>query len=263
MARLLIVDDVEIERIGRTVAIERSGHRAVGISWGELTGHPLRLLHPTLVILVLRREVGSWDRYYVLREAQDLRSAVGQAARMVAVVGRRSGLNPLLGLRLAGSGVTEVLDHRDLASVRDLEDLIAGHLRGSDPVPSNSDLASMRVGRRSDPTRVIDRILSMAASDPSYLRAFDPGLLQNECGLSRRRAHTLRVKVSELGDLLPSTSYSNGGPLRDLSLPRWTDMVAFVNLCRGWDPDDEQFGLVVRRDQVGLLDQTADLAVSS
>ncbi len=82
------------------------------------------------------------------------------------------------------------------------------------------------------------QVQELISVDVSYLEAFEPGNRQNQSGLSRRRAHTLRVKVAEWGDLSSRAYRSRGGPTRDLSLPLWFEMVAFVNLCRGRDDLD-------------------------
>lgn len=261
MANVVLVDDDEIERLGRELALERAGHAAQGVGWPDLAVHLDREAVPSAIVLVVRRDRSCWDRFAALRGAEKLHNTVGDGVRIVAVVGAREARNPLLGLRLGELGVGEVIERDALRSVDDLGRLVAGELAGVDPMPPRLELATLRVGRRSDPGRVLECVAAMAAENASYLRAFDPGVTQNQCGLSRRQARTLRVKVSELGDLLPNPSYSSGGADRDLSLPRWGDMVDFVNRCRGWDPDDEQCGLFERRGQAEGSMQLAPLAL--
>jgi hypothetical protein len=95
------------------------------------------------------------------------------------------------------------------------------------------------VGPEADPDAVVAWVLERAA-DPdggqAYLDAFDPAHAQNTCGLSRRQARTLRVHLARAGRILPSASRSGGGPERDTSLPRWGEVVAVANLCRGFEP---------------------------
>ncbi len=247
-----VVDDDEIGRLGRELVLRRLGQEVVATTWADLATRLDRGTAPDLVLAVVRRDRSQWDRYVVLRSAGDLRAAVGPDTRLVAAGGEAELDNPLLGLRLVASGFEELLHRDDLASAGQLAALVSGAVRGFDPRPGPADLAVSNVGPRSDPARVVERLAELAEDDPAYLRAFQPGYRQNQCGLTRRRAHTLRVKVALMGDLQPDPARSLGGPVRDQSLPRWTEMVAFVNACRGWEPGDDTVELFNRR---GPVDQ--------
>lgn len=261
MANVLLVDDDEIEGLGRELALDRAGHDARSVRWSDVTEHLDREVEPSLVLLVVRRDLGSWDRFGALQGTEKLRNTLGSRARISAVVDARDAPNPMLGLRLAQLGVDELIDRDALRSVESMGQLAAGALAGVVPRPPKLELATLRVGQRSDPGRVLGCVAELAAEEPSYLRAFEAGVTQNQSGLSRRQARTLRVKLSGLGDLLPNPAFSSGGLDRDLSLPRWSDMVDFVNLCRGWDPGDERCGLFERRGQAAGSVQTAPLGL--
>lgn len=258
---VVIVDDAEIGCLGWLKAVEEPGHHARAMNWDAAGQGSPEFGGIDLMILVLRRDPQSWDRYRALGHGRCLRGGVGPACRMVAVLDPREMANPMIGLRLASLGVDEVIPAHQLRTRSAAADLIDGQLGGSDPRPSSVQLAARRVGRRSDPNQVISHLLNLP-SEPDYLRAFDPYLRQNQCGLSRRQALTLRRKVCEIGDLAPDPSNGAGGPVRNRSMPRWSEVVAFVNECRGWDPDDEFLGLIDRRPQVGSKTSTAGVTFS-
>lgn len=251
MAVTVVIDDNELERVGREQAIARLGRRVVGTNWADAVSCLEQVSAPVIVLLVLRRDAGNWDCYDRLRAVGDLRPAVGPDTRVIAAVGPRELTKPVLGLRLAAAGVTEVFDRRDLETTSAVAALTMGTAQGRRPEPTSGELAIHHVGPRCDPSRVIELMVELVDGDAAYRRAFEPGYTQKACGLSRRRAHTLRVKVTELGDLRPNGARSVGGPLRDLSLPRWNEMVAFVNLCRGSDIDDATLNLPLRRPDPG------------
>lgn len=240
MASILVVDDDDVERAGRTVVLAERGHEVVARSWGELATDGIVLADgPDLAVVVVRRDLDRWDRYQALRSAGHLPDRIGGATRVVAALDGGGAVDPVVALRLAAAGVHEVVALRHVRGTAELAALAHGDRRGTSPSPAPEELAWCQIGPRSNPSRVVDRVLELAEDDPSYLRAFEPGVQQNECGLSRRRAHTLRVTVAELGDLRPAAGRFTGGPVRDQSLPRWSEVVRFVNRCRGWDPDDD------------------------
>ena len=59
------------------------------------------------------------------------------------------------------------------------------------------------------------------------------------------------VRLAQAGRILPSASRGGGGPVRDTSVPRWAEVVAVVNLCRGFEvadrPDQLPVGAVEPR----------------
>ena len=174
-----------------------------------------------------------------MERARGLRTRIGPDVRIAAVLDTAAYVNPLLRVRLAHAGVAEVLHRSQVADANGIGAVADGRVTGRSTEPDPSSLMLLGVGRRTDPCRVIERVLELGTTDPAYLRAFTPGTQQNESGLSRRRAHTLRVKVAELGHVLPDPAGASGGPQRDRSLPRWSEIVEFVNLWRGWEPPGE------------------------
>lgn len=242
MISILLVDDDEVELAGREIILRRLGLEVRATAWGPLAADRADLTGVTVAVVVVRRDTDRWDRYQVLRSMGDLRSVLGPQVRIVGLLEAGEALDPVIGLRLVAAGVGEVLALDRVRSGRDLLGVVSGARRGPSPAPSPSERFAARIGSRCHPDRVVDRVLEMAEDDPSFLRAFDPGVQQNECGLSRRRAHTLRVRVAELGDLHPAPGRSMGGPVRDRSLPRWAEVVDFVNRCRGHWPEDDATG---------------------
>ncbi|CAN5656662.1 hypothetical protein BH10ACT1_BH10ACT1_26960 [soil metagenome] len=233
----MVVDDDEIGRLGRDAAASRLGHRVVAVNWAAAaTGVAVAWSSVDLVLAVVRADRDSWDRYRVLGHVQSLRDNAGPEVRIAAVLDGAGYDNALVRLRLHAAGVNEVLHRSQVADGVAISELADGSTSGRPTRPTASELAALGVGRRTDPSRVVERIRELGIEDPAFLRAFTPGLAQNESGLSRRRAHTLRVRVADLGHVLPEVGYAAGGPERDRSLPRWTQVVEFVNRCRGVDP---------------------------
>lgn len=247
MRRIVVVDDDEIAAIGAKTVLNRVGFDAIETGWKNLPGRAATFGNVAVLIAVIRRDPASWDRYRSLHTVGDLRSHVPAGTRIVAVAEPAEAANPLLGLRLHQMGVDDVLTMRHMQSVASIAALAAGDTVGREACPPPEALSSIFVGRRSDPTQVLDLITRMAQRDPAYLRAFTPGLAQTHSGLTRRRAHTLRVKIAKIGDLSPDPSRLTGGPVRDESVPRWSQVVPFVNQIRGWRPDDDVIDLTDER----------------
>lgn len=239
MGQILVVDDDEIAGIGAQVVLNRIGFDAAETEWRGLRERSAAATEIDVLIAVVRRDPTSWDRYRCLHEVGELRSRVSVGTRIVAVVEAADAANPLLGLRLHTAGVDDVITMRHIQSVGRIAAVAAGDMIGMAPRPAPAALAPVFVGPRSDPAGVVALIEQLAHRDPAYLRAFTPGLAQSSSGLTRRRAHTLRVKIAKLGDLSPDPSRRTGGPVRDESLPRWSQVVPFVNQLRGWHPADE------------------------
>lgn len=253
MGQILVVDDDEIAGIGAQIVLTRIGFDAAETDWRGLPERSATMSNVDVLLAVVRRDTTNWDRYRSLHEAGDLRSRVQVNTRIVAVVEASDATNPLLGLRLQAMGVDDVVTMRHMQSVERIAAVAAGEMVGTAPRPAREALAPVFVGPRSNPAGVISLIAQLAQRDPAYLRAFTPGLTQNQSGLTRRRAHTLRVKVAKLGDLSPDPSRRTGGPVRDESLPRWSQMVPFVNQIRGWCPSDDVLELADERGTSGPL----------
>ena len=251
MGRIVVVDDDEVSAIGAQVVLKRLGFDAAEIGWNDLRQQAGELDDVDVLIAVIRRDPTSWDRYRSLHEAGDLRTRVDASTRIVAITGAAEATNPLLGLRLHRAGVDDVLTQRHVQTVDRIVAVASGQMVGLPPCPPPEALTPGFVGRRSDPTQVVDLINRMALRDPAYLRAFTPGLPQSASGLTRRRAHTLRVKIAKLGDLAPDPSRRTGGPIRDESIPRWSQVVPFVNQIRGWRSEDDVIELADGRGTSG------------
>lgn len=231
---VVVVDDDEVERVGRVVLLERGGHVVRSGTWADVAVGVLDdAVSPEVVLLAVRRDVRSWDRYDGLRRIGDLHARLGGGVRVVGMIADGF-VEPLVMLRLTAVGVDEVVSLRAARSEDGLRSIVSGSDRGAAADPPV--LPWWGVGRRCDPNAVLDRVLELAATDESYLRALEPGVAQKDCGLSRRRARAFRQEVTELGDL--RVHGWGGGPDRDQSLPRWSEVVDFVNRCRGWSPSD-------------------------
>ncbi|MEO6987570.1 MAG: hypothetical protein ABI239_02890 [Aquihabitans sp.] len=253
MGKIVLVDDDEVAGIGAKTVLNRVGFDAIETSWKNLPSRATMFGHVDVLIAVVRRDPASWDRYRSLHSVGDLRAHVPAGTRIVAVAEPVEAADPLLGLRLHRAGVGDVLTMRHVQSVERIATLAAGEMVGRDACPHPGALSSMFVGRRSDPAQVLDLITRLGQRDPSYLRAFTPGLAQSHSGLTRRRAHTLRCKIAKIGDLSPDPSRRTGGPVRDESIPRWSQVVPFVNQIRGWRPDDDVIDLSDERGTSGPM----------
>lgn len=248
MQTVVVVDDDEVERLGRSLVLESAGHSCAPFSWREVAEGAIDDRNDVdLVLASVRPDGTSWDHYASIERIRPIHGRLGSRSRIAAVVGSDVMSKPLLGIRLHEVGVTEVVHRSQVDGRMGLDSVAKGLVAGRDPRPTPQELDRLRVGPRSDPGAVVRRIVELGESDESYFRAFAPGYQQNECGLSRRRAHTLRVQISSLGDLRADPSRSMGGPERDRSLPHWSEMVAFTNLCRGWDAVAETIDLGERR----------------
>lgn len=233
MVDVLIVDDNEIERAGRELVLRRHGHRVRAIDWAAAG---TVATEAEVVLAVVRRDPTTFDRWQRLRSAGGFRHLGRPDARVMALTADPV-LSPIARLRLARDGADGIFSTADM-STGVLLDAVVRVTRPTVSVP-RPVIGQVAIGGDCDPVAVVEHVLAKAATDPAYLRAFEPGTAQNACGLSRRRAHTLRVKVAALGDLT-ALAPATGGPVRDLSLPRWSDMVSFVNQCRIWSPDDPE-----------------------
>lgn len=235
MATVVLIDDHEVGRAGRQALLEASGHRVRPATWSAIESLELdRHDDVELTLAVVRADHAAWDRYVALGLRRSASGFVGlPPGRVLAALSPGALANPLLGVRLARRGIDEAIPLLQIDNADALDALARGAVHGLPVAPSAAVLERLGVGRRTDPDAVLERVLALAETDPAYLRAFEPGLRQNESGLSRRRAHTLRVKLAELGDLLPRADRGIGGPVRDWSLPPWSEVVAFVNRSRG------------------------------
>lgn len=245
MRTVVVVDDNEVERLGRRLVLESAGYSCSAVPWEAVTedrpdkpdrpDRPILWTQVDLVLASVRPDGSEWDHYAAIGRVADLRDRVGPNCRLAVVLNTEAMTNPLLGMRLSRAGVTEILHSAQVGGRMGLDSVASGRTPGRDPQPPTQVLKRHRIGPRSDPTAVIEKIVDLGESNEAYYLAFSPGYRQNECGLSRRQAHTLRVHMSRLGDLQPDPARSMGGPERDHSLPHWSEVVAFVNLCRGWD----------------------------
>lgn len=256
MATVVLIDDHEVGRVGRQALLEGCGHRVRPATWPAVEALQLdRHDDVDVTLAVVRADPRSWDRYAALGHHRSGGGFVGlPPGRVLAALSPGDLANPLLGVRLARRGIDEAVARAQIDHAEALDELVRGTVHGLPVGPSPSALAHLGVGRRTDPDLVLERVASLAETDPAYLRAFEPGVRQNESGLTRRRAHTLRVKVAELGDLLPSAERGIGGPVRDWSLPSWSAVVAYVNRSRGvadrrehGDPEPDPYGDEISR----------------
>lgn len=233
---VLVVDDSEIERAGRELVLSRRGHRVVAVDWTQ--AHSVSWGRG-VVLAVVRRDPEAFDRFERLRLAGPLHRLGAGTVRRIVLTADPTPLSPVAQLRLRRSGAVAVLPS-SLVPTGDLLDELVRTER-FDQLTWRPVIGRVAVGANCDPRAVVEHVLEKAVSDDAYLRAFEPGTAQNQSGLSRRRAHTLRRKVAELGDL-EAMPASSGGPVRDLSLPRWNDVINFVNECRGWQSSDAPHG---------------------
>lgn len=233
MGSVLVVDDREVFRLGLAEAIRRSRDQVEALGWEDLHDpHPHRFA-VDVVIAVLRPLRDSWDPFAYLGDPRILGRVVESGGRLVGVVAADAPVHPVLTRRFRDSGFAEIVPIDSIRSVDGVAALLAG--TGDDPSGDelNAALAREGVGPNSDPIAVLALLREQAESDPAVLRAFDGRTTQQRSGLSRRRIHALRRRVSELGDLRFRSPGSGGGPPRDLSLPRWSQVVEFVDHCRG------------------------------
>lgn len=230
---VLVIDDHEIERAGRELVLARRGHRVAAVGWADARSVTSEA---PVVLAVIRRDPTSFDRWERIRSAGPLHRFGAPDARHLVLLADALPLGPMAQLRLRRSGADAIIDGRTVTTGDHLHALVQTECIDTPP-PLRLDDGRIRIGPRCDPEAVVAHVLAKGAVDGAFLQAFEPGTTQHQSGVTRRRAHTLRRKVAELGDL-SAVPPASGGPVRDLSLPRWSDIVDFVNRCRGWDEAD-------------------------
>lgn len=245
--KIVVIDDGEIGRLGRAAVLTALGHEVVPLTWVDLAPEvDAGRIDPEGVDLVLASfwpNRASWDRYAAIGTLAGLTALDRSRTRIVAILQARAVDNPMLGIRLARAGVHRLVTEAEASTTEKLRRLVEDPDLGWAPTPSKTDLALLGVGPGADPDAVVAWVMDRVGSGPageSYLKAFRPGCTQNACGLSRRQAHSLRVRIAALGRLSPSPARLGGGPVMDRSVPRWSEVIAIANLCRGWEPDDDE-----------------------
>ncbi len=240
MTHVLVVDNGEVGRLGRAAALEVAGHRPTAMGWEEaarLVDEPGSTQFD-LVLAALRPDPSSWDRYGSLTTAGKLARNLPGQPEMVALVWGDGVDNPLLGVRMARAGISRAVPSTDAGSSDDLHAIVTDATVGVRPTPTSQQLACVGVGVETDPDAVIawnqDR-MDHPEHGPAYRNAFEPMFAQNTCGLSRRQAYALRVGLTKAGRILTPVGRSGGGPVSDVSLPRWSEVISVANLCRGVD----------------------------
>lgn len=255
MAKVWVIDDDDIGRHGRAAIFERLGHDVVatgfaGLEWGVVGWPPEAEPEPSgetrasvggdpvdLVFAAIRPDLTGWDRFATIPLLGRVRPALAAGGRVAALLLGPAIGNPLLRLRLHRAGVDELLSRPHVSTEAALRSLVTGELQGMAPKPSNRELALAGVGPDADPEALITWVLEKAEGNPAYLRAFDPLRHQNQSGLSRRQAINLRTQLARRGRVVADPSRMAGGPVRDQSLPRWSEVVTVTNLCRGYPLD--------------------------
>lgn len=243
MAKVLLIDDDEIERLGRAVVLENLGHEVVNRRWSGVTGGDRSPIGADLVLLAIRPDEKAWDRFAQISAVREVRSRLDPRTRVAAMAWATVARNPMIDLRLATGGVTEILEPEQVACRDGLQWVVEDAERGRPARPTPRDLALWQVGPGSDPEAVLAWVAHRAQGDPAYWRAFEPGCNQNRCGLSRRQTFAVRAKVAEMGQLRFDPWSPTGGPARRHTSPRWSEVIRFVNLCRGVDPLEAVEGL--------------------
>lgn len=225
MPSVLVAELNEIERFGRVAALRSLGWRAEGVASDDLDGSYCQLGDFDVVLFGVASDRDSWDSYKAIEAVERLRRTPTEP-RVLGVVAALD--NPLLGVRLARAGV-HVLWHRDdLQTVARLGGAVSGELVGYEPQPISCVLGRIGVGPRTNPAAVLDYVRSEGID-----AAFAVGLTQSDTGLSRRRIMRIRRDITDLADLRTAAARGCGGPVRNMSQPTWSEVVAYVNLARG------------------------------
>lgn len=241
MVKVLIIEDADIGRLGRRAALEAAGHDVTEMRWAdaaEAVGSPAGIEAHDVLVAALRPDDTSWDRYPVLPTLSAVTGMLGPSVTALGLLWDSAIDNPLLRLRLLRAGLGQIADGAAIRTIEDMHDLVTGSGPARPVRPPDADLVLAGVSPGADADGVVDWVLDRlaGASGEAYANAFDPRCTQNACGLSRRQAHTLRVRLAALGRIRPNVLHTGGGPVRDRSLPRWNEVVAVANLCRGADP---------------------------
>lgn len=227
--RVAVVEDDEIERVGRVavlgdrgVEVAAVGDFAEALGWGDEVWSAIDVL-----ITDAHDASQDWDYFTGVNVVRAARVRRRRGDLRIVVI-TACATNPVLKLRLAQAGADEMWP---LESVRTSGALIA-MLRGNHPGPGGTPLDALvrppLVGPGSRPEAVLDHVRAVGMTE-----AFEPDLQGSRPGVSHRRSITLRRHIARLSDLRTTPHRSSGGPIRDTSLPTWREIFNYVNDARG------------------------------
>jgi hypothetical protein len=252
LRRAVLVERDEVGRRGRAAVM----NLALGDSWTVDTMLPEQVgssCRSDLVVVVVEADGTGFDRYDVTAAIVKLQS--GQAWARPAILAARSGLNPLLDVRLLQAGAQTLIpidhiarsdDGRILAVFE--ECLAAGSSERRSARSAAGELADVAKVAGTDPTAVLDYVVSRDLEP-----VFDPHLAQADLGLSRRAVMRIRRDISALGGIRPSLNRYTGGAERNIELATWREVVAYVNWARGETGWEENLSTNGDRPRIGTL----------
>lgn len=239
--RLVLIERNEVRRVGRTaVAVAalppgwlvdgwdpellRFGDRRDGEALHDVaTG-------AACVLVTVEADGTGFDRFDLVEVVAEI--VAGGPERPAVLVAAPERFNPMLEARLAAAGADVVVGEASLASSRD------GRFAATvEQARAAALTAASATGGRfgTDPTAVLRYVQT-----GGFEHAFEPGRAQNQLGLSRRTVLRIRRDIARLGAIRPSLDRFGGGSHRDVDLPTWREVVAYVNCARGvieWDDD--------------------------
>jgi CheY-like chemotaxis protein len=173
-------------------------------------------------------DLPGWDRWGGLACVSALRAVrSGAAGPTVVVVSDRA--NDLhLRRRCAEVGVDVLLPAAAVATEADLSAVLDAPRRRALPPPNPVELRGAGLRPGGSITAALEAVQGTRAAE-----AMARGEAVAATGLSRREVLRVRRTVSGLARLCSSADRAAGGPHRDLTLPTWREVAAFVDRARG------------------------------
>lgn len=239
--RLVLIERNEVRRVGRTaVAVAalppgwlvdgwdpellRFGGRRDGVAAHDVAAGA------ACVLVTVEADGGGFDRFDLVEVVAEI--VDGGPDRPAVLVAAPERFNPMLEARLAAAGADLVVGESWLASSGDGRFAAAVERARAATFMASSGTDG---GFGTDPTAVLRYVTA-----GGFEQAFEPGRAQNQLGLSRRTVLRIRRDIARLGAIRPSLDRFGGGSHRDIDLPTWREVVAYVNCARGvieWDDD--------------------------
>jgi len=224
---VVLVERDEVGRRGRAEVMRL----ALGAFWEVEAREPTNLsskIAPDVLVVVVRADGAGFDRFDVIQAM--CRAKVGSGSPQPVVIAARAEGNPLLDVRLLQGGSHHLVSVDDLqrsddgAIMRLIED-VSGIAPGAAKGPG----IARTVG--TDPESVLKYV-----ADNGLESVFAPGISQADLDLSRRAVARVRQDIAGLGGIRSSLTRYTGGSDRNVDLPTWREVVAYVNCARGMLP---------------------------
>jgi len=201
---------------------------ALGSLWEVEAREPTNLsrgVAPDVLVVVVGADGAGFDRFDAIQAISSAKD--GSRRQQPVVIAARAEGNPLLDVRLLQGGShylvsVDDLQRSDDGRIRRLIDHVDRSALGAEQGPGIARTAG------TDPESVLNYV-----ADNGLESVFSPGINQADLDLSRRAVARVRRDIAGLGGIRSSVTRYTGGADRNVDLPTWREIVAYVNCARG------------------------------